>query len=267
MSRSGFSLLLLLFLPFNLLAQSFTPNPDWRFENFDSKNHFISREVPDLTMDKHGYLWTCSEGVQRFDGYKTVEFNSFSQVPGSLRGNYTDVAADNTGRIWVSSLGLCYYDDASGKFVYIKPDAKHHITYTQGFCFHDNYLWFVCDCGLAKLDLRSLKLSFTSLTNVTDPLGTYLINDHTLLISSREKVYTYNINNNTYSANTLIYKHLFLKIFALTRNDSSIFLATNRGLFLYKNLYDVSLLSTQTRDMIIEDMVFLPQDKKSNIFF
>ncbi len=69
--------------------------------------------------------------------------------------------------------------------------------------------------ALAKLNLQSLKISFTSLTGITDPLGTFLIDDNTLLISSREKVYIYNIKNDSYTATTLIYKHSLLKIFAV----------------------------------------------------
>src|ERR1700733_5007992 len=130
MMRFGFSLLLL-FMPFVPLAQGFTPDPDWRFENFNSENHFISREIPNLTMDKHGYMWTCSGGLQRFDGYRTIEFNSFDQEKGALRANYTDIITDNTGRVWISSAGLCYFDDATGNFIYIRPDPGHNITFVE----------------------------------------------------------------------------------------------------------------------------------------
>src|SRR5437879_2649831 len=91
--------LLLLLLSLDLPAQVFTPNPDWRFESFNSQNHFISRGVADIAMDKHGYIWTCSDGVQRFDGYKTIDFNSFDRASG-LKGNYTSIQADNDGKIW-----------------------------------------------------------------------------------------------------------------------------------------------------------------------
>src|ERR1700740_3685932 len=100
MAKFGFGMLLV-FSSFQLLAQEFIPNGDWRFENFNSQNHFISREILSLTTDKHGYLWTCSGGVQRFDGNRTVYFNSFDQGPRVLRDNYTSIIRDNDGRVWV----------------------------------------------------------------------------------------------------------------------------------------------------------------------
>jgi ligand-binding sensor domain-containing protein len=139
------------------------PNPDWRFENFNSQNHFISREINNLTIDKHGYLWACSRGVQRFDGYRTIDFNSFDQSNGGLKDNLTDIVTDSDGRVWISSAGLCYYDDASGKFIYVQPDPKHKITSIYCFCVQKNYLWFICDYGLARLDTHTLKISLQPL--------------------------------------------------------------------------------------------------------
>ncbi len=266
MTRSGFSLLLLLIFPFNMLAQAFTPDPDWRFENFNSQNHFISVAISTLTIDKNGYVWTSSNGVQKFDGYRTTEFNTLEQAGGALKSNYTGVAADDRGRVWVSSAGLCYYDDSNGKFIYVQPDARHNITTVDAFFFQKNYLWFVCDYGLAKLDLRSLKISFTSLTGINDPLCSYLIDENTLLISSREKVYLYNIKKNTYTANTLLYNHSLVKIFAVTKSDNAIFLGTNYGLFTFKDLKNISPLGRGI-DVPINDMLFIPGDNEKKYLF
>ena len=259
MPKPGF--ILFLFLPFNLLAQ-LTPNPDWRFENFNSQNHFISRDILTLTMDKHGYLWTCNRGVQRFDGNKTIEYNSLGQEKGALKGNYTEIITDNDGRVWISSLGLCYYDDDSGKFIYVQPDSKHLITYVQSFYIEKNYLWFVCDYGLAKLNLRSLKISFTSLTDVADPLCINLLNDNTLIIPCRGKVYTYNIKNNRYLTNTLIFNYSLLKIASVCNSGVATYIATNHGLFILKSLHNLLLPVKQTEDIELNDLLFLPGDKK-----
>ncbi|WP_252791192.1 sensor histidine kinase [Mucilaginibacter flavidus] len=250
-----------------LLAQSFTPNPDWRFENFNSQNHFISRGIADIALDKHGYVWSCSGGVQRFDGYKTTDYNSFDQANSGLRGNYTSLKADNTGKIWVCSLGICNYDDASGKFIYIKTDPKHHIASVNSYCLQKNNLWFACDYGLAKLDLKTLKISYTALKNVTDPLCSYLLDDNTVLLSSREKFYIYNIATDTYKTNTLIYNHTLIKTFSIIKTGNQIFLGTSDGLFSYNNLTDLEPVSNGVKDAAINDLVFLPQDKEEKYLF
>jgi len=266
MIRFGFSCLLF-FIPLRLLAQVFTPNPDWRFENFNSQNHFINREIPDLTLDKHGYVWTCANGLERFDGYKTKEFNSFDKSEGGLKGYYSGVIADSTGRVWVGSAGLCYYDDISGKFVYVKPDSKHDFAGFAAFCADKNNLWFVCEYGLARLDLRTLKISFTSLTSIADPLCTYLIDENTIMVSSREKVYFYNSRQNTYTSATLIYNGSLLKTFGVSKCGSTIYLGTNYGLFTLKNSKTAAFECAATKDISINDLLFLRQDKKKEHLF
>jgi len=265
MVRFGF-VFLLFFLPFALPAQVLRLNPDSRFENFNGQNHFISREIASLTIDKYGYIWTTSNGVQRFDGSRTIEYSSFDQTKGGLRSNYSGVAIDSSGRVWVTSAGLCYYDNASGKFIYAKADAKHNFADVNALFIQKNYVWFVCEYGLAKLNLQSLKISFTSLTNVNDPLYTYPLDENTLLISSREKVYVYNIKKDTYTSNTLIYNHSLLKIFSVTKSSATIFLGTNYGLFTFKNLNDISRVSTGP-DVLLNDLLFLPQDKEKKYLF
>ncbi|WP_295651282.1 triple tyrosine motif-containing protein [uncultured Mucilaginibacter sp.] len=258
---------LLLFLPFKLLSQMFRPDADWRFENFNVQNHFINREISDMAFDKYGYVWTCGRGIQRFDGNKTSYFYKFDIAPGALRDNYDDVIADNTGRIWACAAGLCYYDDASNKFVYLDGDSKHKIENANACLVQKNTLWFVSDLGLAKVDTRTLKITFTSLANITDPLGTYLLDENTLLVSSREKVYIYNIKTNTYSTRILTYKGGLVKIFAVKKNADGFYLGTNLGLLISKNLSDFSLVAKETAGVEIDDLTFLPSDKKEQYLF
>jgi ligand-binding sensor domain-containing protein len=264
MARFGY--VILLFIPFSLSGQSFTPNPDWRFENFNSQNHFISSEIINIAIDKKGYIWTSGSGIQRFDGYKTLNFNSFEPENGGLKSNNTDVAVDNYGRVWINSAGICYYDDAQEKFIYVQPDPKRKINGAGFMAIHGDFLWFVGEYGLTKLNVRSLEISYTSLKYVDNPLGNFFIDDNTLLVSSREKVYIYNIKNDTYTTNTFIYKHSLLKVFAVATKDKTIFLGTTRGLFTLNNLKDISPVSNGTGD-IVEDLLFMPQDKEKKYLF
>ncbi|HEY0245737.1 MAG TPA: hypothetical protein VGC01_09255, partial [Mucilaginibacter sp.] len=265
MNRPLLSLLLLI-IPVSLFAQ-FTPKPDWRFENFNSQNHFTNRGTSNVCMDKYGYIWTSNDGIQRFDGYKMVEYNSFTQLPGSLRSNYTDVTTDRSGQLWVYSQGVCYYDYASGKFVYLKQDAAHTITDVNAWLQQNDYLWFVCDFGLARLDTRTHKIIFTSLSKITDPLFSFLVDDNTLLISSREKIYIYHIKENTFTTHVLISDNALLKVFGISKNGSGIFLATNNGLFEIKDINSLASPVKKSESITINDLVFLPQDKERKYLF
>ncbi|MEP6613749.1 MAG: hypothetical protein ABJA76_17730, partial [Mucilaginibacter sp.] len=250
-------------------AQFFTPDPDWRFENFNSQNHFITRQVLGVALDKQGYIWTCGLGVQKFDGIKTVQFNSFNRTVHSLKENYVpQIIADNSGRIWASSGGLCYYDNVGDKFIYVQPsDKKLKIDYAFGFYLQGNYLWFVSQHGLAKINVNTLEISFTSLKNVIDPICTYPIDDHTLLISSRQTVFFYNTDRDTYTKTVLTYKKSLVKIFSVIKRNDDVYLGTNRGLFTLKNTNDITFLSDKTADLEIDDLLFMPDDKDKNYLF
>lgn len=254
-------------MPLGVWAQVFTPNPDWQFQNYNSQNHFISREIADVAIDKHGYVWVSSSGVQRFDGYRTLDFNTFDDDNGGLKSNTADVIADEIGRIWVGSDGLCFYNDTSGRFNYVGAGARYPLKYAYCFWAQKQCLWLNCAYGLAKVDLQSLKVSFTSLTTVTDALCTRPINDSTLLVSSRQRVYIYNIPKDTYKAYTFIYDHALVKIFTVKNSGNDIFLGTNRGLFMLKNMNEVVLADEQLKDIEISDLFFLPADKQKKYLF
>jgi len=250
-----------------MLAQPFSPDPDWRFDNFNSQNHFNNHGVNNIVVDKHGYVWVCGTGLQRFDGYKTIDFNNYSQGGGALRTNSVDMVADSYGRLWVSSGGLCYYDDAGGKFVYLDIDAKHKINGVNCLFSQKNNLWFVNEYGLVKLDVKTLKFSFTALKSVNNPLATFQLDDTTLLVSSRDKIYTYNIKRNTYIAHTLIYNQSLPMVYVAAKIGGDIFLGTNVGLFSINDLDDMKGLKVLVKDVGVEDMTFLPEDKgKKHLF-
>ena len=266
MVKNGFGFWLLLF-PLQLLAQSFAPNPDWRFESFNSQNHFVGGEIHSIAMDKYGYLWTCSRGVQRFDGYHTEDYDSFSTGNNAIRSNSVNILADSYGRIWAGSGGLCYYDYALNKFVYLTADAAHNFKTVNSLLVYQNRLWFVCEYGLAYVDLRTLKVHFTRLTFNENPLTNYVYNDSTLLIGFRDKAFLYNIHTGNSTRHNLEYKHSLLYITGLTRYRDGFLLATATGLFRFNNIDSISLLSPRFKDMVIEGMLFLPQDKEKKFLF
>jgi len=257
-----FLLCLLIFIPCGLFGQSFVPDPDWRFDNFNSQNHFTSAPVAELAVDKKGYVWASGTSLARFDGNHTNYFTHDTHSNAGLRGNYPGVVCDGNGNVWISCYGLCRYDEAGGKFVYVKNDPKHNFRNAESFCPQGNYLWFICELGLAKFDVRTEKTTFTSLTHVYDPLCTIFINDSTLFVSSREKVYFYNTKRDTWTSQTLVYNQSLLKVFCIHKVNGKFFLGTNNGLFMLDNNDKVIALCPETRDVGINDMALLAADKQ-----
>lgn len=253
-------MLFFLFARSYLFAQGFTPDPDWRFENFNTQNHFTSTAISQLVVDKDGYVWAATNSLLRFDGNHTIEFKSNDRSTSSLRGNYPAIVLDNSRNVWITCHGLCRYDAAANKFVYVKTDPGHNILDAECFCVQHDYLWFVCELGLTKFDTKTLKFSYTSLTHVNDPLCSAMINDSTLFISSREKVYYYNIRRDTWTVHTLVYKRALLKIFNIHQVGKRFFLGTNNGLFVLDGSNKITALCPETRDVVINDIAILPAD-------
>ena len=261
------AVLWLLLFPFRVFSQGLAPDPDWRFENFNDQNHFISREVANLTLDKQGYLWTAAIGVQRFDGFSLVDHKSFAGRAGDLKSNYTDVITDYSGRIWVSSAGLCYYNSLTGKFIYVEPKDRPKLTYAYAFCTQGKNLWFISDYGLTELNLVTLKMSFTAVKNITDPIATSLLDDHTLLITSRLDAYLYNIEKKSFITKKLFYNKSLVHIIGIAKNVKGIYLGTTSGIFLVNNFSKLQLPAKPVCEVPCEDLLFMPQDKEKRYLF
>lgn len=260
--------ILLMVLPFMVNAQTFTPDPDWRFENFNNLNHFINRNIYNLTVDDDGYLWTASTGVQRFDGLQLVEYNSLSNAAGALKDNYTDVISDDSGRVWVSSVGLCYFDKATDKFIYVQPDSTHKLKYAYNFAIQKNTLWFICNYGLAKLNLRTLKLELTSLKDIPGSVFCiYPLDDNTLFISNYTKWFTYNCSSDSYAVQDAYQKGVLTHIYAIERNKNDIYFSTDNGVYLTNNMAHINISGMPVLNVSSESMAFLPQDKLKRYLF
>ena len=250
-----------LWLPSHLFGQSFTPDPDWRFENFNNQNHFANAPVAQLAVDRKGYVWTCGTGLRRFDGINTIDFGGIEHTKYGLRGNYPGIFRDNAGNVWVTCRGICRYDDVTNRFIYVKADPKRNFTDAESFCTQSYNLWFVTEFGLLKLDTRTLKISYSSLTGIHDPLCTSMINDSTLFVSSREKIYYYNIRKDTWTSATLVYNRSLVKIFSIYKAGERFYFGTNNGLFVLDQPDKITAVCPETRDVNINALTVLPADK------
>jgi len=237
---------------------------DWRFNNFNGDNHFLSINIYNIAFDKHGFVWTTGNGVAKFDGYKTIFYNKNNNRTAGFKTNYTDpIAVDFKGRIWVGSDGgLCYFDEVNEKFKYVAVDSLHPISYAYAFLLKGEKLWFVCNYGLAFLNLNSFKISITTLKRFNDPEGTYYINDSILLVTSRVKYYIYNILQNSYTEHSFTFQSNFLLISSFVKKDKQFYISTRKGLFLWENIYTEPILIKELAGIKINSLAFNPSDKE-----
>ena len=117
-------LLLSITLNFSALAQEVK-----LFKNFGIDNPMSYNFVRTIAQDKDGFMWFgSSEGLDRFDGHKTLNFHHDSSQPTTLSSNVISrILIDNQQRLWVGTFGggLNLYKAVSQDFLHFTTKTKN----------------------------------------------------------------------------------------------------------------------------------------------
>jgi len=153
-----------------------------RFENFNGRNHLLNVYIQSVTRDKQGYVWSGCNGLVRFDGYQYTQFTNFNNQHHGLQDNYIDeIIVDDSNRVWVGTArDISYYNRQQNRFVQPYLDGPKKIEYAFRLLLHNQKLWFISNLGLTGVDLNTTKVFTTSIRQVFDPTGIFLLNDTTL---------------------------------------------------------------------------------------
>ncbi|XOV80426.1 MAG: two-component regulator propeller domain-containing protein [Aestuariibacter sp.] len=116
-----------LFLSFHSAAQSLFESSEnvIHFVNLDAEQSLSHSVVNAIEQDQFGFVWIgTQDGLNRFDGISTKQYNYSPGDPNSLAFNWVwDIHKDSSGRLWIVGDG--------GISRYI-PEHDHFINYTQG---------------------------------------------------------------------------------------------------------------------------------------
>src|SRR5476651_2709646 len=141
---------------------------------------FPTKELYDLHVDKHGFLWIASDfGVARFDGINWVHFSSPLQI--SL--GCTNLLEDNYGRIWFNNFnGQIFYIDHETVTLAESYKYKNESNFPRMALFHDQLL-ATSDKGLFVLDTKTLTGKYISINTYTTSLA--VLKDRVLVHGSQ----------------------------------------------------------------------------------
>lgn len=115
-----------------------------------------------ITQDRAGFIWIATEtGVGRWDGRTFKIFDADGGLGSLPERSVKVVATDQVGRLWVglSSEGLLRFDPGTETFR--RPLNATHIDHERIFAIakgKNGTLWIASDSGIARLDVRTLKL-------------------------------------------------------------------------------------------------------------
>ena len=169
--------LLLFFVCPGLKAQEIQLKPAFEFP---------TKEVYNLLIDKHGFLWIASEyGVARYDGINCVNFSNPHQI--SL--GCSNLLEDNYGRIWFTNFtGQIFYIDHENMTLVEGYNYKKESNFPRMVLFHDQLL-ATSDKGLFVLNIKNLTSRYISISNYTTSLT--VLNDEVLVHGSNNSWYAY----------------------------------------------------------------------------
>ena len=145
------------------------------------------QRIHTVLQDSTGFIWFGTiNGLNRFDGYKIVEYRNDPTDPHSLSGNWIDdLHEDGTGTLWVATrLGLNAFDRRTEQFTRYQNDPEDPDSLSSNAVltiYEDSsgQLWFGTLGGLNRYDRESG--SFTAYRH--DPADpTSLSNDVVLSI-------------------------------------------------------------------------------------
>jgi len=129
---------------------------------------FPTKEIYDLHVDKHGFLWIASDfGVARYDGISYVHYSSPLQI--SL--GCTNLLEDNYGRIWFNNFnGQIFYIDHETVTLAESYKYKNEGNFPRMVMFHDQLL-ATSDKGLFVLDTKNLTGKYISNGTLTSSIA------------------------------------------------------------------------------------------------
>jgi ligand-binding sensor domain-containing protein len=132
---------------------------DIRFEKTFAEQGGMSSDILCMTQDKQGFIWFgSSDGLHRFDGYKTTTFKHIMSDTTSISDNRVDmIVEDSSADLWIIAGGgmgrvLNRFRHESGTFTHYKSGDFESRDLGEGMPTyvlrdsHDN-IWICSDGG------------------------------------------------------------------------------------------------------------------------
>ncbi len=243
----------------NAPAQEIKLSKDTRFNNYNTKNNFVSVYFKCVIRSKKGYIWVAGNGLYRFDGKKYVYYKAFENEHHQLKEVYvTDILEDRQGRIWLSGGSLSYYDEQQDRFRNIDIDTTNKINVAFGLCATGDKLWFTSNTGLYNIDVATLKPKSTSLKSNPDYPYNSAIDSNTIIHSGYSThYYVYHIDKDKYDS-VFISKTAKIFVSSVIKAGGKLWFGTSDGLWCADNITDEPKQIKSTERLGIYKLITVP---------
>ena len=121
--------------------------------------------INSIAQDHKGYIWIgTQDGLNRYDGYKILQFHHNPNDPASLSHSFINkVVVDEKGHIWIlTASGVDRYDAETESFIRYTDKRFNRDFFDRLFLWSmqngfDNSLWITTANGLLKFDKGTMK--------------------------------------------------------------------------------------------------------------
>jgi signal transduction histidine kinase/ligand-binding sensor domain-containing protein/DNA-binding response OmpR family regulator len=175
---------------------SFSQNQSLKFEHLGTLEGLSQVDVSSIIQDSRGFMWIgTGNGLNRYDGYKFVDYSHDPDRSNSLSNNViNDLAEDQKGNLWIATKGgLNKFNRASGRFTrYLHSDPDKASLAADGVnriaVDQAGNLWLATRDGLDYLNVKSNK--FKHYVHSERDSGSLSNNNvSTVFIDSRQNVW------------------------------------------------------------------------------
>jgi ligand-binding sensor domain-containing protein/GGDEF domain-containing protein len=209
------------------------------FKNYGLENPMSYKFVRTIAQDKNAFMWFgSSEGLHKFDGYKTINFHHDSAQKNSLSSDVTSrILIDKKQRLWVATHGggLNLYRDVSRDFFHIttKTEGISLTNDTVNALFEDSrgQLWIGTDNGLNILTESN---ESWSIKHIYQDLGKPKSLSHNTINAIVELQNQIWVGTNGGGISVFDLNGNFIKLIKLGESNSSLYI----NKFIFSLLYD-----------------------------
>lgn len=164
----------------------------------------LSRNLVDyIFRDSRGFIWLCtSKGLDRYDGYEFIHFDSRNPVNPLQSDNVHCVQEDINGDLWIGTEnGLYFFNYKTGE---IANSAKK-LNSTQDFTTRQitfinkddqGNLWVGYNSGLSKIHFDGTEITAEEVYHTSTAITASLIYNGNILVSRDNEIFRMIKNNN-----------------------------------------------------------------------
>ena len=185
-----------IFLLFILLTGFQLSAHPYRISYLTAEDGLSRNFIDHIFRDSRGFMWfSTSKGLDRYDGYEFIHFDSRHAVNPLVSDNVHCVSEDVHGNLWIGTEnGLYFLNYTSGKITNAPVKLKSRLSALSGsinFIIPDEQknLWIGCNNSIALISSANNEPQIQEVYTSPVTINSLLIYDGNILVGAGNEVF------------------------------------------------------------------------------